>query len=261
MTEDDYSVVAGYYDEAYASKEALQDVPFYVELAKDKGGPMLEIGCGTGRVLLPTAREGIAIDGLDFSPVMLNVLEKHLSNESPEVSDKVTLHQGDMRDFNLNKKYKLATIPFRPMQHMFTLDDQLAALKSAKNHLAPDGSLVFDVFFPLFSAMNIGDGKEHLDLEWISKENPDQIIKRYFIKDSFDKINQHFTGRLIFRTYENEKLVKEVSENLKMNFYTYQHLRLLFRMSGLEVVAEYGAFDKSPLDENASEMIFELRAG
>ena len=110
------------------NQAGLIDVPFYVDLARQSRGPVLEIACGTGRVLLNIARGGIAIEGVDNSSAMLGVLKARLEREAREVRDKVTLHEGDMRSFRLGKKFPLAIIPFRPMQHMYTLQDQVDAL-------------------------------------------------------------------------------------------------------------------------------------
>ena len=113
-----YGVLAKSYDGAYAAMKDLIDVPFYVDLAKRIGGPVLEIGCGTGRVLLPTARAGITIHGLDSSLAMLGILRQKIDREPPAVRERIRTHNGDMRNFRLEKKYPLVTIPFRPMQHM-----------------------------------------------------------------------------------------------------------------------------------------------
>jgi len=128
---DNRRVSAKYYDEAYATKEDIEDLAFYVDIAKADGGPVLELACGTGRVLLPIARQGIEIHGVDNSPAMLNVLRKHLQTELEEVRKRASVSGGDMRTFRLGRKYPLVTMPFRPMQHMHTLEDQVAALKTA----------------------------------------------------------------------------------------------------------------------------------
>src|ERR1700758_2954110 len=100
-----YRTTAKYYDAAYVAKQDLVDAPFYVELARKHAGPVLEIGCGTGRVLLPIARVGIEIHGVDNSPAMLDVLKTRIENEPSEVRRRVLLHQGDMREFRLSGKY------------------------------------------------------------------------------------------------------------------------------------------------------------
>ena len=157
------------------------------------------------------------------------------------------------------QKYRLVTIPFRPMQHMYTLADQLAALKTAAFHLDKNGILAFDVFFPKFQLMDSGIGEEVLELEWPVKSHLGRIVRRYFRKDLVDKINQVFSFTFIFRTYDNEALVREESEALKLSYYAYPQLKALFELAGLQSVEEYGSFSKAPLNNDAKEMIFLLK--
>lgn len=254
-----YSVAAKHYDSAYAAMRDLADAPFYLELEKQYGGPVLEIGCGTGRVLLPVARNGIEIHGVDNSAPMLEVLKDNLSREPSFVREKVTLHSGDMRDFRLDRKFRLVTIPFRPMQLLYTVEDQLAALKSAAEHLDDGGILAFDVFYPRFEMLAVGIGEERLEAEWTSPIDPGISIRRYYRKDAVDKINQTYSLTFIFRSLRNGHQILEETDTLKMSYYTYPHLRALFLQAGLEVVDEYGSFAKTPLDNSAVEMIFLLR--
>jgi SAM-dependent methyltransferase len=256
---DSYHVSAKYYDGAYAAMRDLIDAPFYVDLAKASGSPILEIGCGTGRVLLPIAREGIEIHGVDNSAPMLDTLKDNLAREKPPVRNLVTLHQGDMREFRLGRTFPLVIIPFRPMQHMFTVADQVSALKSAAAHLADASTLAFDVFYPRFEFMQQGIGEERLEAEWSPPSQPGTVIRRYFRKEAVDKINQTFTLTFIFRNYRNGVVMSEENETLKMSYYTYPHLRALFLLAGLEPIAEYGSFAKTPLNNKATEMIFLLR--
>lgn len=254
-----YSVAAKYYDGAYAAMRDLADAPFYLELAKQHGGPVLEIGCGTGRVLLPIARSGIEIHGVDNSAPMLAVLKDKLAREASLVRQKVTLHSGDMRDFRLGRKFRLVTIPFRPMQLLYSVKDQLAALTSAAAHLDDDGILAFDVFYPKFEMLPLGIGEERLEAEWPSTAEPGMLIRRYYRKDAVDKINQTYSLTFIFRSFRNGEVILEETDTLKMSYYTYPHLRALFLQAGLEVAEEYGSFAKAPLDNSAVEMIFLLR--
>src|SRR5829696_4325661 len=116
-TYDDYASIAELYDHVTLYRDR-SDVPFFVEEAVASGGPVLEIGCGTGRVLIPTARAGATIVGLDFSEKMLGLCRAKLSREPADVQSRVRLVRGDMRDFSLGECFHLATIPFRPFQHL-----------------------------------------------------------------------------------------------------------------------------------------------
>jgi SAM-dependent methyltransferase len=259
-TGDSYDISAKHYDAAYAATQFQAHGPFYVELAKRSGGPVLAIGCGPGRVLLDIARQGIEIDGVDSSPAMLQTLKARAQLESSSVRAKLDVHLGDMRRIRLPKKYPLVIMPFRPMQHMYTVQDQIAALTTAACHLRENGLLAFDVFFPKFEVIPAGIGEEVLELEWKVDSLPPTTVRRYFRKESYDKIRQTFSATFIFRTYQGETLVREETEPLKMAYYTYPHLRALFLLTGLDPVEEYGSFAKTPLDNAAEEMIFVLRA-
>lgn len=257
---DSYKVSAKYYDQAYAVKKDLVDLPFYLDLARRSGGPVLELACGTGRVLLPIAREGIAIHGVDNSAPMLSALRKNLQREPKDVRELVSVIEGDMRTFRSNRQYPLVIIPFRPVQHLYTVEDQLAAFKTAAFHLEDEGVLAFDVFFPKFELIYAGINEEIHELEWPHKADAGKIVRRYFRKESVDKINQNFTATFIFRTYQGGKVVQEETEPLKMSYYTYPHLRALFLLAGLEIVEEYGSFARTPLDNNAEQMVFLLKS-
>src|SRR5262245_24227477 len=144
---DEYAGAAEFYDYVvpYATRG---DVEFFVEEARAANGPVLEIGCGTGRVLIPTARAGVSITGLDLSSSMLEQCRAKLATEPADVRARVELCQGDMTRFELGKKFALATLPFRPFQHLLTVDDQLACLTTIHRHLEPAGRVILDLFNP-----------------------------------------------------------------------------------------------------------------
>src|SRR5260370_20118223 len=181
-TADNRQVSAKYYDEAYATTEDLEDLKFYVDVAKANGGPVLELACGTGRILLPIAREGISIHGIDNSLSMLDVLRDKLRQELKDVRELVSVSHGDIRNFRSNREYPLGIIPFRPLQHMYTVEDQVAALQTAAFHLERGGTLVFDVFYPKFYSLNSSVGEEFLELEWTPTSDRTNVIRRYLTK-------------------------------------------------------------------------------
>ena len=132
MTKDSYRLAAKHYDAAYSVKEDLVDRGFYLDLAREYGGPVLELGCGTGRITLPLARQGIDVTGMDASRAMLEVLRAKLAEEPAAINAQSTSHvEGDFRTLCLGDQFPLVVIPFRPMQHMYTTEDQLAALRNA----------------------------------------------------------------------------------------------------------------------------------
>ncbi len=153
MNENDYEISADLYDHVGLYRDRQDDVRFYLEQAAAASGPVLELGCGTGRILLPCARAGARITGLDRSAPMLAVARGKLEGEAPEVRDRVHLVEGDMRSFDLGERFALVTIPFRGIQHLLTVEDHLACLTCVARHLATGGLLVFDVFNPMLRAL------------------------------------------------------------------------------------------------------------
>ncbi len=259
MDEDIYSSAAKYYDGAYQNNPNLYDLPFYLDLAERYGGPVLEIACGTGRILLEIAREGKEIWGIDFSEAQLTVLNSKLQNEPERVRSLVKTFKADMRAFSLDRKFRLAIIPFRPMQHMYTIEDQISALNAAKAHLLPDGILAFDVFYPNYSMLLQPTDEEMFDVQWYPQHDPAHVVRRYFRRTRVDFLRQYFEGEFIYRTFDGDRLVQEDRSPLKLGYYTYPHLLLLFRLCGLEVVEQYGDFNREPIDI-CKEMIFLLRS-
>jgi len=209
---------------------------------------------------LPLARKGMAVTAVDASEPMLNVLRRKLENEPTEVRARVTLHPGDMRKLKLEYQYPLVIVPFRALQHMHTIDDQMAALTSLRQRLSPEGRLAFDVFLPKFERVFSGIGQEIEEMSWKAIDaGRDLVIRRFFVKDGVDVLRQTFSGRFIYRTFDGAKLLQEESDSVTITCYTYGQLQLLFHMTGLEPVAEYGTFAKAPLRGDSPEMIFILR--
>src|SRR5512142_868718 len=177
----EYAATAELYDQVtpYASRP---DAPFFVEMAKVTGGPVLELGSGTGRVLIPTARAGIDITGLDLSPHMLAVCRKKLAAEPEEVQKRVMLVEGDMRSFELPGSFKLVTMPFRPFQHLLTVEDQLACLGCIHRHLADDGKVVVDVFNPMLEALTANNlGQEMTPEPEFTTPDGRKVIRKHKI--------------------------------------------------------------------------------
>jgi len=123
-------------------RDYADDLDFYLGAAKAAGGPVLDLGCGTGRVLLRALAAGLDIDGLDDSAEMLARLRSNAAARG--LAPRVT--QGDMRGFRMARRYPCVMIPFNAFAHNLTADDQVATLRCCHEHLAPGGRLVFDVF-------------------------------------------------------------------------------------------------------------------
>ena len=126
-----------------------RDIEFFVDAAKSVKGEVLEIGCGTGRVLIATARAGVRIQGLEPSASMLSICREKISKEPADVQSRVIgLIEGDMRQLKLNRKFDLITIPFHPFCYLLTREDQVKCLATINQHLNDGGKLIFDLYTP-----------------------------------------------------------------------------------------------------------------
>ena len=245
--------IGRFYD-ATPAYEARADVAFYVEAGARAGGPVLELGCGTGRVLLPSARAGVAITGLDGSPGMLARCREKLAAEPPAVRARVALHAGDARDFDLGAAFALVTAPFRILQHLVGADDQLRCLAAVARHLAPNGRLLFDVFNPHFAALTADRSAETEDSP--PTPLPDgRTVRRAVRVPRVRWTEQVSEVELIYHVAGGGAPAERHVEAFDMRWYTRAELEHLLARAGFRVEAVYGAFDRSPLTDASPEMI------
>jgi ubiquinone/menaquinone biosynthesis C-methylase UbiE len=128
------------------------DVEWYVGKARESGGPVLELGAGTGRVTLAIANAGVTIHALDANEPMLDALKTKLQR-APEMRDRVHVVHADMRSFELPERFALIIAPFRAFLHNVTEEDRLACLHNVRRHLQPGGRFAFNVFHPSLEYM------------------------------------------------------------------------------------------------------------
>jgi SAM-dependent methyltransferase len=234
---------------------ARTDVLFYVGEADKVKGPVLELGCGTGRVLLPLARAGHTIVGLDGSPQMLARCKAKLRDEPKAVRDRVTIHEGDVRSFDLGTKFALVIAPFRVVQQISTIDDQLRFLDAVARHVAPDGRFIFDVFNPNFASLISADGKEREDTP--VQQMPDgRSFRRSYRIVRVRWIEQVSEVELLYYVSDSSSgTPKRHVQPFEMRWYLRAELVHLLARSGFRVDTIYGDFDRSPLTDKSPEQV------
>ena len=246
-----------FYDSVVPYRER-QDVNFFVEMAQRSGGPVLELGCGTGRVLIPIAKSGVEIVGLDASPLMLSVCREKLLSESPHVRSQVRgLVQGDMRDFELGQKFSLVTIPFRPFQHLLTVEDQKSCLEHIRRHLAESGKLILDIFNPSLS--HLADEKylqEHGEEPEFITADGRRVVRRARVT-SRDYFNQVTQNELIYNVIHPDAREERLVHQFPMRYLFKFEVEHLLARCGFGVEAVYADYDKSPYGSKyPGELIF-----
>lgn len=226
------------------------DVDFYVDLCR-QAGEALELGCGTGRVLIPAARVGCAVTGLDQSRHMLARCRAKAATLPDDTRDRITLIEADVTGFHLSRTFQLALMPFRPIHHLSTVSEQLSFLRCVREHLNPGGRLVFDVFNPNLALLaaaitpdEIEDTPEFSLPDGRRLRRTFRVVRKRYAEQSNDcELIYYLDGRRIVHSFP-------------LRYFFRFELEHLLARAGFEVTNLYGGFDRSPFEDGSPEMIF-----
>ena len=226
-----------------------EDREFYVDEAVKTGSPVLELGCGTGRITIPVAEAGVDVVGLDLSPAMLSKARLKVSRLDEETQRRVELVEGDMRSFSLGKRFRLVMIPFRSFLHLLTPAAQRQALGRIREHLLEDGRLILNIFDPKldmitdhFGSLGTSMKKER---EFIHPETGRRIL--VWDTRQYDPENQMVDQYFIFEELdEGGKVISKRYVPLKIRYLHRFEMQYLLELCGYRVEALYGDFQRGP---------------
>ena len=256
---DEYAPVADLYDHVTVYRERA-DIAFFVDAATKVGGPVLELGCGSGRVLIPTARAGIDIVGLDASSEMLGVCAARLREEPSAVQQRATLVHGDMRAFTLHGTFALITIPFRPFQHLLTVADQLACLTCVHRHLADEGRLIFDLFNPSLDALTSMPLNEEMGHEPEFTTPDGRRVIRCFKIVKTDRFTQVNDVELVYDVTRPDGTKERLVHAFGMRYLFRFEAEHLLARAGFTVEHLYAGYDRSEYGSTyPGELVFVAR--
>lgn len=243
-----YDPFARYYDADF--HDYVEDLPFYRELARRTGGPLLELMCGTGRVLVPLAADGYTITGVDVSPAMLDIARGHLADA--EAGANATLVEGDVRDLPLpTAAFALAFVAVNSFMHLETVRDQLACLSNVRRALTRRGLLVLDLFNPDPTDIAREDNRLVLDREY---ELDGRRVQKFIAIDS-DAAAQLSRVTYLYDETDAEGRVSRRTMRFSMRwFYRYELEHLLAR-AGFSVRSVYGSYDLDDYATGAPRLI------
>ena len=249
------SFIADYYDESPIVKGRLQDVAFYRNAVRDFGDPILELGCGTGRITMALAEAGKRITGLDLSGRMLERAVKKRAALRVEARERVHFVQGDMARFDLGEKFRLVIIPFRPFQHLLEVRQQMDCLECVRKHLAPGGRLILDVFQT--DAERMHDPVHMREVPLTEYETADG--RRVRISErvtAFHRAEQRNDVEMIFSIKHRDGRQERLVFAWPLRYFFRFEVEHLLARCGFKVAALYGDFDRSPIRDDSPEMIF-----
>ncbi len=221
MTDSAYDSIAELYDDW--SRSVTEDVAFYVEEAAADGGPVVELGIGTGRIAVPIAQAGVRVIGVDSSAGMLGVARARA--EAAGVAELLDLREGDLRSPPVDGPVGLVIVPFRALLHMETDATRLEALGAIRALLRPGGRLVFDVFAPSSEDIEETNGR------WLERE-----------PGIWERAAWNVRERVLVLDVRGAS----GETSMRLAWLPVERWGELLEEAGFRVVASYGWFDRRP---------------
>ena len=244
-----FDLYAGFYDLDYQDFD--DDLHMVQQFALRCGSPVLELGCGTGRLLLPLARQGFQVTGVDLSAGMLEVAARKARTEG--LADRIVLLQQDMRELALEARFGFAFAAINSFLHMMTVEDQLAALDSVYQHLIPGGLLLVDMFNPDPERLLDARGQVVLEKVMADPDTGQPLLK--FQSQVVDLETQIMHTTLMWDRMDAEGVAQRSLFPFSLRYIFPGELGLLFRQSGFVLEALYGSYDLDEFAANSDKMI------
>jgi SAM-dependent methyltransferase len=244
-----FDQLARYYDWEHADYDV--DVPLYLDFARRTGGPILELACGSGRLMAPLLDLGEEVVGLDSSGSMLERARRFLGRGG-SLPRRAALQLADVRSFQLDRRFRLAVYGLDSFGLLGGLDDQLAALRSIYAHLEPGGLLVMDL------SNGNGRGAEPTDELVLQYDGFDPETGRPLSKwtarstDHGEQVD-HYT--YFYDRVDEDGLVRRLVVRLDLRYFGRYELELLLRQAGFAPETFYGSYDLAPYAAGSERLI------
>ncbi|MFA5781871.1 MAG: class I SAM-dependent methyltransferase [Bacteroidales bacterium] len=234
----------------YDIGEKQDDLDFYLRYAKKLGGEVLELGCGTGRVCIYLARNGIKVTAVDYSSNMIARLKEKVKRLGAVRN--LDILEDDLTTVKLNKKFNLIILPFRVFQCLLTSGEQVKALQNIKKHLTNKGVFIFDIYWPNLKILTDMPSKEIVDAKFLIDG---KIITKTHVNKNIDVLNQVTETKIIY--YESLKGIKKVlsSNTIKMRYAFKNEVEYLLNLQGFKVKNLFSDYEDKKFTPN-KDMIF-----
>lgn len=247
-----FDAFARFYDDDY--RDYADDLPLLLDLAQETGDPILELGCGTGRALLPLAADGHHVTGIDISPALLAVAHQKIAN-SPSLAGKLALVEQDMVSFDLPQKdFAFAFCVSNTLMHCATQAAQLAALRTAHRHLRPGGLLLLDLFNPDIERLLAVNGVQELADFWDDATTGAQVYK--WSVRTVDVAEQLQETLFIYEEIFPDGQTRRTLCPFTIRFLWRGEGELMLRMAGFTVEAVWGDFQQALYHGGSEHLIF-----
>jgi SAM-dependent methyltransferase len=245
----EYDVFARFYDLDTAESNA--DLPFWLNLARRTGGPILEVACGTGRILLPLARAGFEIVGVDISPAMLAIARRKFADA--DMASRVQLVEANALDLNLERRFSLAIVALNSFGHFLGEGEPERAVERIHHHLRPGAIVALDLTNPVPGAFGETTGVVIHDY---TREGPETgFVTVKTRSQTLDPIEQIVDVSCFYDEVGPGGAVRRTLAEFGLRYFYRNELRLLFERTGFTLEATYGSYELEPLREESERLI------
>jgi SAM-dependent methyltransferase len=246
-----YEHIAYFYDLLH--DELTEDISFVTRLSEEVGGPVLELGCGTGRLLLPLARMGQEVMGVDASEEMLAIARDRLAGERAAVQDRASLVAGDITDFQIERRFGLVIIAYNTLMHLNPA--ALAfCLGHARRHLRRGGALFIDVDNPI----EVHDpGQDGLLLLERTAHDPerDETVVLMISSEGDGERQTRDTVWIVDASPSKGGVARRTVAQATLHYYFAHQLNQILETAGFDIVAQYGDYDRRPYDHESPRLL------
>lgn len=245
----EYNNLADYVDPIIYDQENSRfepDGPFFLEMARQIGGPVLDLGCGSGRVTIPLAQEGIDITGLDIVPGMLAQAKQKAAG--------LPIHwvEADGRAFQLERQFDFIFAAGCVFQHLLTRPDQETMLARIREHLTANGRFATALFFPHLDQLAAVTEEQ----AWFSYTTIDGRGVDVSGTEYYDPLRQVKVETAIRRWTDKDGHSTTLRAPLSLRYLFPQEAEALFHYNGFTTLSVYGDWDRTPLTAESRIMIY-----
>jgi SAM-dependent methyltransferase len=235
------------------------DVAWYRRKARECGGPVLELGAGTGRIALALASDGVSVHALDADPGMLAALRLKVAAQPNEVQSRIVIVDADMRSFQLRERFALIIAPFRVLLHNLTEDDQLACFRRVREHMRPGGHFAFNVFHPALEYMAQHSGPLAGVWRWAGTfEGSDGAWVVRSEANRYDTVRRRVHSQHRYEEYGSDGTLRRTFlHRLELSYLYPSDISRLLETAGFGSVQIWGGFDGRPFERDTDELVVE----
>lgn len=245
-----YNTIARYYDGENENK--VDDLPLYSEMAEEYGGPILDVGCGTGRISLHLAGEGHHVEGIDYSDAMLERGLRKLKGRA-DVRDRVHFFRGDAGKFAFPQRFGLVLLAYNCLLQLTTQAEQMALLRHLRGALTPNGVMVMDLPNAGEAYAGLDDGSVTLERSFLDPDSGNLVMQQSV--SALNRIAQTQDIQWIYDEIMPDGVLKRTLAPLTLRYVFPAELDLMLELVGLQVLERYGDYEGGPFTEGCDRLI------